>query len=60
MLFFLNVQQNILWFIQGFDCVPPPVLYWDVLDFTEFFMDNNMMPQIRMKTYSLVNVVCRT
>lgn len=39
----------------------PPVLYWDVLDSAVFFMDNNdMMPQFRVRTYSVVNVVCRT
>jgi len=25
-----------------------------------FFMNNNMMPQFRMRTYSVVNVVCHT
>jgi len=58
-LFFLNAKQNILWIIQGFDCVPL-VLYWDVLDSTVFFMMNNVMPQFRMRTYSIVNVVCHT
>jgi len=36
---FLNAKQNILWIIQGFDCVLPPVLYWDVLDSIVFFSE---------------------
>jgi hypothetical protein len=38
--FFLNAKQNILWIVQGFVCVSPPVLYWDVLDSAVFFMNN--------------------
>lgn len=60
MVFFLNAKQNILWIIQGFVCVPSPVLYWDVLDSTVFFMNYNMMPQFRMRTHSVVNVICHT
>ena len=44
MCLFVNAKHNIFWIIEGSDYVPPPVLFWDVLDCTVFFMNNNMMP----------------